>query len=186
MIVISYATCLTIITVIWFIWRVFVGLKTHKADWKNEVRLFPAFLCIAVIMGIVYFNWNPSNGRLGYLIFDVHKIIPFRINLELFDSVRHGYAGWKQNLWGNIEMFIPIGFIWPYSFHKLDNVGKVVLAGAAFSLFIELSQLLFYQRSTDIDDVITNTFGTLIGAVAYFFIDYMLKYDEKEKDNHIH
>lgn len=185
MIVISYTACLTMLAIIWIVWRLFNGLKNRKADWKNEVRLLPAVICIAVIMGIVYFNWNPSNGRLGYLIFDLHRMIPFKINLELFDSIRHGYAGWKQNLWGNIQMFIPVGFIWPYSFKKLDHIGKVVLAGAAFSLFIELSQLLFFQRSTDIDDVLSNTVGTLIGAILYFSIDRMLKYYEKEEEKHI-
>ena len=39
---------------------------------------------------------------------------------------------------------------------------------AGFPLFIELSQLPFYDRCSDIDDLILNTVGIFIGALIYF------------------
>ncbi|HCW04256.1 MAG TPA: hypothetical protein DGK91_06850 [Clostridium sp.] len=65
-------------------------------------------------------------------------------------------------------MFIPVGIVWPICFKKLDNIGKAILAGAIFSLLIEISQLLFYERCSDIDDLILNTAGVAIGALIYF------------------
>ena len=67
-------------------------------------------------------------------------------------------------------MFIPVGLAWPFCFKKLDTIGKTVLVGAGFPLFIEITQLPFYDRCSDVDDLILNTTGILIGAIIYFGI----------------
>ena len=67
-------------------------------------------------------------------------------------------------------MFIPVGIILPVCFRKLNNVFKVTLAAFGMTLFIELSQLLLYDHSTDIDDLILNTTGAFIGAMIYFLV----------------
>lgn len=65
-------------------------------------------------------------------------------------------------------MFIPVGIVWPVCFDELKKINKAILAGAGFTLLIELSQLLFYDRCSDIDDIILNTAGICIGALIYF------------------
>ena len=67
-------------------------------------------------------------------------------------------------------MFIPVGMSWPFCFKKLDKVWKTVLAGFGYSLFIELTQLFVFGRSTDIDDLMLNTIGALIGALIFYHI----------------
>ena len=66
----------------------------------------------------------------------------------------------------NVVMFIPLGFFIPLIWKQLDKLSSSILAGAAFSILIELSQLLSY-RGTDIDDLITNTLGATIGYLIY-------------------
>ncbi|SEU00245.1 VanZ like family protein [[Clostridium] aminophilum] len=109
-------------------------------------------------------------GHIGSLVFDAEKIIPLWINpvpiIHLFDV----YDGWQINIIGNIAMFIPVGLAWPFCFKKLDTIGKTVFAGAGFPLFIEITQLAFYERSSDVDDLILNTAGIFIGASIYFGI----------------
>jgi glycopeptide antibiotics resistance protein len=78
------------------------------------------------------------------------------------------YDGWQINIIGNITMFIPVGLAWPLCFKKLDTIGKTVLVGAGFPLFIEITQLPFYDRCSDVDDLILNTTGIFIGALIYF------------------
>jgi glycopeptide antibiotics resistance protein len=46
----------------------------------------------------------------------------------------------------------------------------VLLAGAGFSLIIEIIQLLFYDRVTDIDDLILNTLGFAAGYGIYVLV----------------
>ena len=44
---------------------------------------------------------------------------------------------------------------------------------------IEVSQLLFYERSSDIDDLILNTTGAFIGALIYFSAVALIKRSKK-------
>ena len=69
----------------------------------------------------------------------------------------------------NVLLFIPFGFFLPTLWEKFRNVKSTILVGLLTTLFVEISQL-FTGRATDIDDVITNIFGTIIGYyIAYWF-----------------
>lgn len=65
-------------------------------------------------------------------------------------------------------MFMPIGFILPL-LYKISGK-KVILLGSLFSLFIETSQL-FLQRGTDIDDLMLNSLGVVLGLLIYKLVD---------------
>lgn len=49
----------------------------------------------------------------------------------------------------------------------------MVLAGGELTLFIEITQLPFYDRCSDIDDFILNTTGVFIGEIIYFGVKYL-------------
>lgn len=66
----------------------------------------------------------------------------------------------------NVVMFIPLGFFIPLIWKQLYKLSNSLFAGAAFSILIELSQLLSY-RGTDIDDIIMNTLGAAIGCLLF-------------------
>ena len=66
----------------------------------------------------------------------------------------------------NVVLFVPLGFFIPLIWKQMGKLSNSLLAGAAFSILIELSQLLSY-RGTDIDDLITNTLGATIGYLIY-------------------
>lgn len=61
-------------------------------------------------------------------------------------------------------MFVPVGLLIPIIWKLKDKT--IILLGMFISLSIEISQL-FLNRGTDIDDLIFNTFGTIIGLVIY-------------------
>lgn len=66
----------------------------------------------------------------------------------------------------NILLFVPLGILTPFIWDKMNRFAYLFVAGFTLSLCIELSQLLNNRRS-DIDDLILNTFGTIIGFVLY-------------------
>ena len=72
-----------------------------------------------------------------------------------------------QNIIGNIILFIPLGIFLPLLIDKYRCINKVILAAFICSVSIELIQLILRQfeiyRSVDIDDVILNTLGALLG-----------------------
>lgn len=78
----------------------------------------------------------------------------------------------KEGRYGGDCLLLLLGnqLVWPVCFHKLDNVGKTVFAGFGMVLFIELTQLLCPERHTDVDDMILNMVGVLIGACVVFAI----------------
>ena len=62
----------------------------------------------------------------------------------------------------NIIMFLPLGFLIPLIWKRYRNSLKIFMIGFGFSLSIELCQL-FNRRNTDIDDLMMNTLGAVIG-----------------------
>lgn len=61
-------------------------------------------------------------------------------------------------------MFMPFGFLIPLLWNVSDK--KVIVIGFCSSLFIEFCQL-FLARGTDVDDLILNTTGTILGLLLY-------------------
>lgn len=62
----------------------------------------------------------------------------------------------------NIMLFVPLGFLIPTIWNEYRSLKQVFLIGIGLSLIIEIFQI-FTFRLTDIDDLITNTLGTIIG-----------------------
>ena len=170
MLEITYTGVFIFITLAWIITRIICGIKSKKADWKYELKLLTVYICLVVIARIVYFPKDLVDGHIASLYLEYDKIFPLWINFVPIVHMFDQYDGWLINIIGNITMFIPVGLAWPYCFKKLDTIGKVVLAGGGLTLFIEITQLPFYSRCSDIDDLIMNTTGVFIGAIIYFGI----------------
>ena len=66
----------------------------------------------------------------------------------------------------NILLFVPLGFLLPMIWPKSNKFSSVLLYGVFFSLLIEASQLINF-RQPDIDDLILNTLGALVGYVVF-------------------
>lgn len=63
----------------------------------------------------------------------------------------------------NILLFVPLGVFLPVMWSRdLFTVKRTVMFGLGLSFVIEVSQL-FTFRLTDIDDIITNVLGTVLG-----------------------
>lgn len=82
------------------------------------------------------------------------------INLVPFTDI----LGFSQVL--NIMMFMPLGFLLPLCWKEFRSPVKVLLAGACYSAGIEFCQM-FNNRVTDIDDLLMNTLGAVLGYVAW-------------------
>ncbi len=154
---------------IWLLVRILVWIKNRKINWKREALLLLMFVNLAVIIRFVFFPRALVEGHIQPLVFDPETAWPFRINMVPFVHLFQ-YGNTRDIIWnvvGNTAMFIPSGIVLPVVYKKLDNFGKVVAAGAFISLCIEILQLPFASRATDIDDLIMNTLGVVIGYGIY-------------------
>ena len=174
---ISYLQMVLTVSVAWIIARGICWAKEKGIRWKRELQLLLVYICIVVVVRFTFCPFGKVDGKIQPLLFDREKIFPLWLNLKPFVYL-FDYPTMKEallNLIGNIAMFIPLGIIWPAVFKKLNNHGKVIAAGVGASLAIEILQLPFYGRSTDIDDLILNSLGFLMGYGIYLLVKKLRK-----------
>lgn len=153
-----------IITIILSSLRIAQIIKYHeKIKFYNEMIKLGFVLYIIALFYIVTFqdvSWSTSN------------FIPFKeiFRYQLFSS------SFYKNVMGNLIMFMPYGFFISY-FLKLDKKKIALFMSLLVSLTIEITQLLI-GRVFDVDDILLNVLGGLLGYYIYKFI-----YDINEKLN---
>lgn len=169
MIAIPFLPVVIGITAGWILVRAAVCLRHGRFSARRERKLLPVYICIVVVTRFTFFPFSKVNGQVQPLLFDPARIFPPRIHLLPFVSL-FDYPVFREaliNFLGNTAMFIPLGILWPHVFPQLDTHKKVIAAGAGYSLLIEILQLPFFDRVTDIDDLILNSLGFLMGYGIY-------------------
>ena len=172
MIQIPFAAAFFVVSFLWILVRAAVCINQKQVSWKREARLLLVYICIVVVMRFTFFPFSKVGGRIQPLLFDAAAVFPPRINLIPFVNLLN-YEIYKEmliNVIGNTTMFIPLGIVWPSVFKRLDTHGKVMAAGVGFSLYIEILQLPFFDRVTDIDDLILNSVGFAVGYGIYLLV----------------
>lgn len=69
--------------------------------------------------------------------------------------------------WLNVLLFVPMGILVPCAFPRIDRWWKVLLAGLASSLAIEMTQYITHLGWFDAADLLHNAAGALIGWVIW-------------------
>ena len=67
----------------------------------------------------------------------------------------------------NLLMLVPLGYLLPIVSKRSDMWWKAVAVGFAVSLLIETIQLITHRGWFDVDDLLLNTVGTIIGHALY-------------------
>jgi glycopeptide antibiotics resistance protein len=148
---VAYATCaLALLVLLGSLRRGQRRVALQRASW---VMLIGAVLVVlsATLVG----STIPSGGPGGRV-----NLIPGVSILALNQDDKSDAV---ENVFGNILLFLPLGF-----FGVLVRRGLVEVTGAAcaLSVCIETTQWVLGDRWADIDDVLLNTFGAFVGAVA--------------------
>ncbi len=172
MILISYTSMVVGISLMWVLVRGIIAFRNKTFSWKRELQLLLVYICIVVVARFTFFPFSEVDGMIQPLVLDTASVFPFRINLIPFVYLMD-YPVFREamlNLIGNTAMFIPLGIVWPIVFKQLDTHGKVIAAGVGTSFCIEILQLPFYDRVTDIDDLILNSIGFLIGYAVVLLV----------------
>lgn len=126
----------------------------YKVWTKKTVRLSVLLLLIygEVLLHTAYFSREPGS-RIG-------------IDLELFGTWGNSATAHAYFI-ENIMMLIPFGVLMPIAFKKMRSLRWMVSIGFLCSCFIELSQLMTSRGYCQLDDVVTNAAGALIGWLVW-------------------
>lgn len=81
----------------------------------------------------------------------------------------------------NVILFLPMGLLLPILWPRFLSFFPVVALGFSASLFIEFAQLFTY-RATDINDLMTNTVGTIIGYLLARILHRMIPHLRTDKN----
>lgn len=104
---------------------------------------------------------------------DATTVLSFSPPLHTFVSLtRNLQRGIRGNLLGNILLFIPVGLFLPIVWD--NKMWRIVGAGTALSLLIEITQLITHRGMLDLDDVILNTIGTAVGYCLFVVIKKLI------------
>ena len=165
MVLIPFAAGSVLVVIGWICFRLITWRKTKSFCWKREAIQLLFLVNLLVIHRMTFHPFEKLNGQVQPLIFDIATAWPFRMNLIPFVNLLD-YDSKRDlllNLIGNTAMFIPTGIMTPLIYKKRNSFTKTVLTGFLMSLIIEIIQLPFAVRASDVDDLILNTLGCAIG-----------------------
>lgn len=134
---------------------------------ENKLVLWVCFLAYLLLLGYVVFV-SSGFGRVE------HE--EYRYNLTLFQEIGRYYGigirtgNWtlfRFNVIGNICVFIPWGIFLPKLFVRCQKWFAVLILSFELSLLVEITQLITRVGSFDVDDLLLNTIGGLLGYLIY-------------------
>jgi len=108
------------------------------------------------------------------------------VNLVPFRTIRNylKYSGlWHTltNILGNVIIFIPIGILLPMIYTRYRKLSNILKISLALTFFIEFIQF-FIGRSVDIDDLMLNVVGSVLGFVIWkYYLRY--KFPDRKVNN---
>ena len=70
----------------------------------------------------------------------------------------------------NVLLFIPYGFISCYAFQGMRRILSCTVFGTATSVGVECLQLVTGRGFFQLDDILTNTIGAMLGCMAYLLL----------------
>lgn len=124
----------------------------------KEFFMFVFVIYMMCLFYVVTFQDIDANGISGYNIVPFREMFRYRIGSQLF----------FKNVIGNLIMFVPFGFFTAYIIRE-TKLRWVLLITLIVSITIEVTQTQI-GRVFDIDDVILNIMGGIIGYYIFSFV----------------
>ena len=132
--------------------------QSKTAKQKNFHQLLLRFLFVFYMIAVFSVTGIPT--------IDALNTIDFSFNLIPLIGILNDTTEYLKNSILNVILFIPMGFLMPVLWKEYDSLKKTASSGLILSISIELLQI-FTFRLTDMDDIITNTTGAIIGYFIF-------------------
>lgn len=134
---------------------------------KKEVIFYKELLALCFIIYVMCLFYVVTFGDVSW---STSNLVPFK---EMF-RYQIGSKLFFKNVVGNMIMFMPYGFFVSY-FLKLQKPLSIFGLSILTSFTIEFTQLQI-GRVFDVDDIILNIIGSLLGFFLYYFIMKIKEY----------
>lgn len=158
--------------------------KHHRLLRTASIVLFVLYILMNLNETLL-FRANSTQAK-----FQLSLLWSYRRSLALFSESGEGIhlsvTDWRllKQIILNILLYVPFGYLLPFAWPKLaEKKGQksrrrmvrlfqsipwiIVLIGMMFSLATEFAQLAFKSGLFELDDILDNTLGCLIGVLLY-------------------
>ena len=141
---------------------------------SRQIVYFLLGVCVLVICTATFLEWIIAcvlDGRTVIAAERSLNLIPFQFITETWAMEARKQI--TQSI-ANILMFLPLGFIFPIAFAKMRKLWSTTICMMLFSFLIEFIQY-FVGRSADIDDLMLNTLGGILGYLVFYIFSKLFR-----------
>ena len=158
-------------------------MQINTANKSFKIIFWCIMICYMIILTkLVIFKQSP-----GYIKhFFLHEygwkklrqswhhanLIPLK-SIKLYLTTKDQDVNPLTNLLGNIVGFVPLGFLLPLLFIKLRSFIRTIAIVFSIRLGFETFQLVTDLGYFDVDDLLLNTIGGMIGYLAFALVKKM-------------
>ena len=150
--------------------------------------------CLLVLTKYILFKRSPRYYKNYFAHEYSRKVIEEgwkHANLKPFSTISLFYRSKRlreeykyDNIGGNIIGFVPLGILLPALFLSIRGIWRIALVCFCISLLFETTQLLTGLGSFDVDDIILNTLGGIIGYLVFLGLKRILPDEHERVFNH--
>lgn len=153
-------------------------------------------IIIAILIFILYFLIYKKllKGKKNFKLYKflvlmlLYAYLYIILNIAIFDRIigsdtrlrLQPFASYKLGEWNyiieNILMFIPLGMLLPLLCDYFKSFFKITLCGLSITLYIEVSQFILKCGMMEVDDIIDNLLGTIVGYIIIRLFIYSNNY----------
>lgn len=168
-------------------------VDTFKSAIKDVWPMLVIFLVVVVAIRLTYILANHEKfvfyQEILNLLFVLYALLLFQLltsteintssglNIVPFTEIFRYETGSKLfllNVVGNIAIFVPFGYF-VSRYVNASKISHILLVGTITSLTVELVQLQI-GRSFDVDDILLNVIGSIIGFLLFISISAIKKH----------
>lgn len=140
---------------------------------KKKIRMGTIVFLVLYLMVLAYVCFfSEAYGRTETQNIYRYNLVPFK-EIMRFYTYRElvGIRAFVLNLFGNVLAFLPFGMMMPIISWRYRGFVKVTGLTFLLSLSIECIQLLTKVGSFDVDDLLLNTLGGIIGFCIFWIMN---------------
>lgn len=170
-------------------------LKYIIKDLTETFVYLPYGIMAGAVMGLILNGMNARRERKGKDAFPMAGLMAFSLYLMIIlvitffsreDGSRIGVDLELFSTWGintrnnafvveNVLLFIPYGFICPWAFPWLRGFFRNTFAAFVTSLGVETIQLITGRGYFQVDDILTNVLGAMIGYIIFQMLYHIVR-----------
>ena len=145
-------------------------------DLNGAMQYLPYGVMAGAVMGLILNAMNARRERKGKEAFPMAGLMVFSLYLMIILVITF-FSNTRNNAFvvENVLLFIPYGFACPWAFPWLRGFFRNIFAAFVTSLGVETFQLITGRGYFQIDDILTNVLGGIIGYWTFWLVYHTLQ-----------